>query len=455
MTTRIASLVGACCFITVLTSAVVTAQPPSDARAERLSLEAAIKMAVANNHQLQTTRLEVEKADADLATARTRRLPQFETEMSASQLLTPVEFAFPRGAFGDFAGTGPIPSADTNVSVPRQPTYYLSSQVSQPISQLFQIGLNVRNAVTMRDIERERARAQQLSVINDVKRLYFAILQTESALAANNEAIALYRELDRTLEARVAQKVALRADALDVQLRLAQEEFTRTTRLNTLASQKEQLNQLLGRDVSSAFDVDEVAAASAFEIDPVADRTYALANRPDVREARLKLQQAELDRRITKADRIPDISLAASYTSNFNIDVLPANLATVGVRLTWEPLDWGRKGHELAAKTRVIQQARLGVRQAEDRAVVEINSRYRALAEKRALLNVARMAQSASREKLRVKTNQFQVHAALLPDVLQQRAELADADDGYQRALLGFWTAKADYELAIGEEVLQ
>jgi len=453
--TRIATAVGTGCFIAFLAPAIATAQPPAGATVERLSLEAAIRMAVSNNHQLQTVRLQIEKADADVAVARTRRLPVFETEMTASQLLTPVEFAFPRGAFGDFPGTGPIPSADTNVSVPRQPTYYLSSQVSQPISQLFQIGLNVRNAATMRDIEEERLRAQQLTVINDVKRLYFAILQTESALAANNEAIALYRELDRTLQVRVAEKVALRGDALDVQLRLAQEEFTRTTRLNTLASQKEQLNQLLGRDVSSAFDVDDVAAASGFEIDPVADRTRAIANRPVVREARLKLQQAELDRRIKKADRIPDISLAASYTSNFNIDVLPAHLATVGVRLTWEPLDWGRKGHELAAKARVVQQARLAVRQAEDRAVVEINSRYRALAEQRALLNVARMAQSATREKLRVKTNQFQVRAALLPDVLQLRAELAEADDGYQQALLGFWTAKADYERALGEEVVQ
>ena len=455
MTTRIATVVGACCFITFLAPALVTAQPASDAAAERLTLEAAIKMAVANNHQLQAARLEIEKADADVAAARTRRLPKFETEMNASQLLTPVEFAFPRGAFGDFPGTGPIPSADTNVQVPRQPTYYLSSQVSQPLSQLFQIGLGIKNAATGREIEKERARSQQLSVINDVKRLYFAILQTQSALTANNEAIQLYRELDRTLQVRVTQRVALRSDSLDVQVRLAQEEFTRTSRLNTLASQKEQLNQLLGRDVSSGFEVDDVAPVSAFEIDPVAGRTQALANRPDVREARLKLDQAELDRRMTKADRIPEISLALSYTSNFNIDVLPANLATVGVRLTWEPFDWGRKGHELAAKTRVVQQARLGVRQTEDKTVLEINSRYRALAEKRALLAVARMAQCANREKLRVKTNQFHVQAALLPDVLQIRAELADADDGYQQALLGFWTAKADYELAIGEEVLQ
>jgi outer membrane protein TolC len=171
-----------------------------------------------------------------------------------------------------------------------------------------------------------------------------------------------------------------------------------------------------------------------------------------VREARLKVEQAELDRRLTKADRIPEVSLAVSYTSNFNIDVLPANLALVGIRLKWEPFDWGRRGQELAAKDRTLQQARLAVREVEDRTVLEINSRFRTLAEKRALLKVAQMAQSTARERLRVRTNQYELQAVLLPDVLQSRSELASADDRYRQALLAFWTAKADYDLAVGEE---
>jgi outer membrane protein TolC len=215
------------------------------------------------------------------------------------------------------------------------------------------------------------------------------------------------------------------------------------------------LNQLLGRDVRTPFEVEEVTEISVLEIDPSAAHARALENRPDVREARLKVEQADLDRRITKADRIPDVSLAVSYTSNFNIDVLPTNLAAFGIQLKWEPFDWGRRKQALAAKSHTVQQARLGVREVEDRAVLEINRRFRTLSEKRALLNVARMAQAAAREKLRVKTNQYQVQAALLPDVLQVRAELAEIDDRCQRALLDFWTAKADYELAVGEEVLQ
>jgi outer membrane protein TolC len=117
------------------------------------------------------------------------------------------------------------------------------AQVSQPLSHLVGIGLGIRIAATARDIERERLRAQQLSLVTSVKRLYYAILQTQSAVTASTDAIALYRELDRTVQHRVIQKVALRSDALYVQSHLAQEEFERTRHTNTLASHKEELNR--------------------------------------------------------------------------------------------------------------------------------------------------------------------------------------------------------------------
>ena len=442
------------CFLASLMPGLAVAQT-APRPGERLSLEQAVRIAVEHNRQLGSARLQVAKAEDQIGIARTRRLPIFSTEAQASQLLSPVSFSFPAGSFGEFPATGPIPSTDTTIDVPRQPTMYLQSSVSQPLTQLIKANIGIQSAVASRELESERARATQLSLVNNVKRLYFAILQTQSALEANTEMLALYRELDRTVQVRVAQQVQLKSDALDVQFRLAQEELTRTTTLNTLASQKEQLNQLLGRDVRTAFEVENVSALAALDVDLDAAQSHALESRPEVRQARLNVKQAELDRRLTKADRIPEVSAAVSYSSNFNMSVLPRNLATAGVQVKWEPFDWGRRGREMAAKTRTLDQAQLAVRDAEDRAVVEINARFRALGEKRALLRVAEMAQSTAREKVRVKTNQYQVQAAMLNDVLQLRAELAGSDDRYQQALLAFWTAKADFELAIGEEVIR
>jgi outer membrane protein TolC len=261
------------CLVLTLLPAVAAAQSAPVTITQRLTLDRAIQLAVENNRQIQSAALQLQKAKEEVEVARTHRLPVFDIQGQAAQLLTPVDFAFPQGAFGDFPGVGPIPATDTDVSVPRQLTYYVSSQVSQPITQLFRIGLGIDSARATSAIEQEHLNAQRLSVTNSVKRLYFAILQTESALDSTEQAIGLYRELDRTLQVRVAQKVALRADFLDVQFRLAKEELTRTTYQNTLASQKEQLNQLLGRDVRTDFIVEPVTELSIAEIDVDAART--------------------------------------------------------------------------------------------------------------------------------------------------------------------------------------
>jgi outer membrane protein TolC len=437
------------CLAIVLLPAAATAQ--SRAASEPLSLESAIGIALDNNRTLGVARRDVERAAADLAVARSRRLPSFETTASVSQLLTPVTFAFPRGAFGEYPGIGPIPSVDTDVKTPQGVSYYVSSQVSQPLSQLYRIGLGIRGAATSRAAAVERTREQELATVNAVKRSYFAIVQTRSALAANAEALALYRELDRTVSNRVAQRVSLQSESLDVRLRLAETELSRVTLENTLASQKEQLNQLLGRDVLMPFDVDALPAGpGTLDANLEGLRRRAIDERPDVRQARLKVEQADLDRRVNAAGRIPDVSLAVSYLSNFNIDALPRNLATVGIQVTWEPFDWGRRGREVAAKGQVVAQAKLAARDVEDRAALEINSRFRKLAEARATLDVIDMARNSAREKLRVATNRFQVQAALLTDVLSLRSGMAEADDRFQSALAAFWTAKADFEQAIG-----
>jgi outer membrane protein TolC len=438
--------------IASLVPSLAAAQNTPVPSADRLSLDTAVRMALENNRTLQTAKLEMQKADDELEVARTHRLPSFETSVQSSYLLTPVNFSFPRGSFGDFAGIGPIPATDTTITTERRPNVFVSSQVTQPISQLLRIGLSIRGAAKARDIDRESVRAQELAVVNAVKRLYFAMLQTTSAVAAEDEAIALYKELDRTLQVQVLQRVALRGDALDVQSKLAQEQLARLTHQHTLETQKEQLNQLLGRDVRTMFEIEPPSAIAPTDFNLDAAQRQALANRPDVRQARLRLEQADLDRRLKRADRIPDVSVGVSYVSNFNMDVLPTNLATVGVQVKWEPFDWGRRGRELSAKVRGVEQARLAVRDAEDRAVLEINSQFRKLAEARALLDVSAAAQRAVREKLRVKTNQYQIQAAVLSDVLHLRADLAATDDRYQQALSNFWTAKADFEQAIGEE---
>lgn len=421
-------------------------------QSEVLTLEQAIQLALRDNRQVKNAALELDKFDDRLAAARTRRLPEFKFNALGSQLLSSIEFRFPQGTFGTYPNGAPNPATDTVIKTPRRPTFVMIGQINQPLSQLYRVGLNLKQLDAGREIAAAQTRAQQQTVVNNVKRLYYAILQTESALRAGAETLKLYRELDRVTGDYVVQQVALKADGLEVKTRLAKAEHDAATLGEQLASQKEQLNQLLGRDVQTDFSVSAAPVFSRYEIDPAAARERALAQRPELQEARLKRKQAEYDRRIKKSEYIPDVSLTLSYVSPQNINFVPRQIASAGVLVSWEPFDWGRKKRELAEKTRVIEQTEQAERETESAILIEVNSQFRKLQQAQRLLAVGRLAEETAREQLRVASNRYTVQAALLKDVLHAQTALAEANHQYNQALLAFWTARADFEKSIGGE---
>jgi outer membrane protein len=431
---------------------IVSAQDSATKPLVPLTLEEAVSIAQTNNRQAKNAELSAAIDDDQIAEARTYRFPSISFYALGSQLLTPVDFTFQKGIFGDFPGIGSVPSTDTKVHTPLRPTFYGLVQMSQPLSQQYKIGLNIRLAKLTKLADEQELRRQRQAVTNQVKKTYYAILETQSSLASSEENLKFDLELDRTTEQQVVEKAVLKSESMSVKARIAQEQYSNLTLRNTLAGQKEELNSLLGRDVRAAFSVVDVPEAVGDEGNLEAAQAKALSSRPELREGRLRVEQAELNRRVTKAGYIPDVSLAVNNLSLTNVNLLPSNVASAGLLVSWDPLDWGRRRHELAAASKQIQQSKNSVSDTEALVLVEVARKFRKLAESRALLGVAKLQLDSEREKLRVLMNQYDERVALLKDVLQQRSSLENATNQSSQALLSFWAAKADFEKSLGEE---
>ena len=431
----------------------VPGQQSGDASAELLTLDQAISLAFRDNREVKNAQLGIGKAEDDVAAARTYRLPKIEFNALAGQQLLSPDFTFTKGVLGNYTNVGPIPDRDVKMSTPSRPTAIFFGQVTQPLSQLHRIRLNIKQAALLTDIAREQLRGQEQSVLNNVKRTYYSIVQTESALQSVRQALVFYRELERVTGDYVTQQVALKADDLEVKTRLAKTETEELTVANKLSTLKEQLNQLMGRDIRTEFRVATVPEQSSFETDLPTARERALDQRPEIREAKLRVQQAELDKRVKKSEYIPDVSAAITYASPRNFDkYVPKNFASAGVSVSWEVFDWGRKKHQLEEKQKTIEQANNSLRDAESSVMIEVGAKMRDLQQAGQTLRVAHLRQETARENMRVSINKYKLVATLLSNVLQTQATLADADYEYQKALLAFWTAKAEYEKAIGAD---
>lgn len=416
-----------------------------------LSLDDAVRIALAQNRLVRNAQLEVDKAGERVAATRTRLYPQFDVSVLGLQLLTPLDFRFPKGAFGLFPQIGPVPPTDTTIVTSRKPVAFVLATAAQPLSQLHRIGLGIKLQETTRDLARNSLRSEQLSLVNQVKKGYYGVLRQQSALLSVEESLKLYRELDRVVAQYVSEQVALDGDRLEVKARLAKEEYEVLSLRNSLQSQKEQLNALMGRDLRLEFAVSSIAESSLYDVDVDTARSRALQQRPEMQEARLKARQADYDARMKKSEAIPEVNLFFGYIGAYNVSVLPQNTAAVGVQFRWNVFDWGRGKLELAEKRNTLIQAENAVPEVENQILLEVNHRSRKLVEARALLRVVELKQEATREKLRVAVNKYRLEAVLLKDVLLAQTAVAESNYEYQQALLAFWAARADLEKAVGE----
>ncbi len=417
-----------------------------------LTIDDAVALAMKGNRQVQSAALEVVRATEETAALATKRLPQFQTYALGGEPLRRITTTIPGGAFGSYPATGPIPAGDTEVTTPRTFSAFVLGQATQPLTQLYKVHLDLAVSRISEDLAKERLRRQRQETAQFVRELYHQIAQTqtqiESAAAREKTLMALQAETDRQL----AQQGALKADSLSVRARLSETRYQLFNLRDAHKTQKESLNRLLGRDLETDFTVEVEPLPAREEIDLAAAREEAVRQRPEIREARLQTQKAETAVRRQRAEYIPDLSAGFTYASFPNVNFLPQNALVAGFVFQWQPFDWGEKRHRTQALRAVAKQGTLAERDTGQKVALDVNSKFRALAESRMLLDTRALAREAQREMLRVTLDRYREKAVLLSEFLRQESAMVQADSEYESALSAFWKAKAGFDRALGRE---
>lgn len=338
---------------------------------------------------------------------RSHRLPQFQFAVLAGELLHSFDFTFPAGVFGRFPGIGPVPPTNTAIRTPAQFTTITTAGFDQPITQQYKVNLGIRATELGRDVAREEVQAERQRIVSEVRCSYLNLVAAQAGVDALSEAVRTLEEAQRVTAQHEAERTVLRADALEIDARLAKGRYDLSVAQSGLATQRERLNQLLGRDLTTAFRVEPSPEDDAPAITLGEARERAAHNRPEIRAARLKQKLAEVDRRLAKAEYIPNLSFSIRYLGMSNVEVLPHNVAMAGVLLTWEPFDWGRRHNAVAEKSKTVEQASNGIRETESQIAVEVGMKYRKWQDSILLLKAARTAHAAAAEQLRVINNKY------------------------------------------------
>jgi len=417
-----------------------------------LTVEQAVKNALANNRTLKITSLQLDEEKEGYLALKTRRYPSFSTYVFGSQVLAPFSFTVQAGQFGKYPIIGPIPANNTPITTGQVFTAYVVGNMSQPLLTLYKINTALAGKGLSVDMAAQQLVGKRQSVVADVRQTFYTALECEDAIEATEASIKQYEELERISTQYVAEQVVLKSELLEVQAKLAQARLSLLKLQDKLATAQDQLNNLMGRDIHTPFRTAPAAALSPAEDNLPLAETTALAQNSDIKESEITIKQAENMVKQARLKYLPDVDVSIHYLSPFGVNFVPTNVAGLGIEFSWEPWDWNRRKHEVDEKTIKVEESKVSLDETKAQVLLNVDREYRSVHEAQAAVAAAQVYRTSTREKLREVTEQYGQKTKLLRDVLEQQANVQKANSDYSEAVASFWSAKAKLEKAMGEE---
>jgi len=417
-----------------------------------LTVEQAVKNALANNRTLKITSLQLDEEKEGYLALKTRRYPSFSTYVFGSQVLAPFSFTVQAGQFGKYPIIGPIPANNTPITTGQVFTAYVVGNMSQPLLTLYKINTALAGKGLSVDMAAQQLVGKRQSVVADVRQTYYTALECEDAIEATEASIKQYEELERISTQYVAEQVVLKSELLEVQAKLAQARLSLLKLQDKLATAQDQLNNLMGRDIHTPFRTAPAAALSPAEDNLPLAETTALAQNSDIKQSEITIKQAENMVKQARLKYLPDVDVSIHYLSPFGVNFVPTNVAGLGIEFSWEPWDWNRRKHEVDEKTIKVEESKVSLDETKAQVLLNVDREYRSVHEAQAAVAAAQVYRTSAREKLREVTEQYGQKTKLLRDVLEQQANVQKANSDYSEAVASFWSAKAKLEKAMGEE---
>lgn len=282
----------------------LAAGPSSDSVAET-SLQNLIEQALENNPEIKSMQRRFDTMRA--------RIPQ------AKALDDPVLSVGYMGNIAPFYVQRDDPSSGRSISI------------TQDVPFLGKRALKGKVASSEADAEWWSFEQTRRNVVAEVKDAYFDLYYVTKALGVITKTKTLLEQFTKIAEARYAVGKGIQQDVLKAQV-----EFSKLLEQQTLLVQRKQvtearLNSLLYRESDSPLGAPEQLKPRAFEYSLTQLNETAIANYPDLKAQRRKIDSAQYAIQLAKKEFYPDFSVGFTY---LNRPAMPEMYGvTVGVKL--------------------------------------------------------------------------------------------------------------------------
>ena len=412
----------------ILFTAVSAAQALSGA--ERLTLDQAIERALVDSPDARIAAARMDGSEAVLMQARAAFQPQMRVQSGYVRTNQPVSvfgMALNQRRFSPGLNFNDVPDADNWASAATLtfPLYAGGRNVAGRDAALAALNASQHGAAAVRQV-----------LAFEVTRTFLMIHKTRALIEAAQAAVGSFESNLKLSEKRIEAGTALKTDALDLEVRLAEarEDLARASNANTLTRQS--LALLLGMD---SGEVDASESLPPLQAPP----SSQLANRPEVMMAESMAQAAAARIRQASAGWKPSVNAFGSAEHNRGgvFDGQGSNY-TVGVMAQWDIWDGHLTRGRVNEAEANLQAAQEGVRRQRLAVALEVQQARAALREADERLAVSAKSIRLAEESVKLTRERFETG-------LSMATQLIDAETALTAARVRRVEADTDRRVAI------
>ncbi len=406
-----------------------------------LSIEAAIRTAWSNNSSLRAGDALVEASRQDALAGRDARLPTLELH---ARILRTDE---PMAAFGLKLDQGRIAQPDFDPVRLNAPDAVYGAGIGASLTQVLYAGGRIsagrraREAQAAAEEDSQERRRQELALA--IVEAYFGALVAEQGIRFADEQLAWAREVERFVQARVAQAQLPEAEALRATAARARMEAERAAVEQQHDSARAGLSLLMGEPLRDRRLSSPLPPAESVE--PAAQW------RPDLEAARLRIDAARAAGDVADGALLPQIFLQAgveTMRSSFG----QGNVWTfAAVGASWAIGVPAVRERQAARARETAALSDLQWRQ--EQAALEADEARRAAASAHARIAAAHEAIAASESVRRLRSARHREGLLPLIELLDAQAGLAGARTLLLRSQFELRVARARLHLALGSPI--
>jgi len=405
-----------------------------------LTLEESIKIALEKNLRLHSAVEGIAGSKFRQKQAVTNFLPQWTAQYGYTRYSYPAFIGNLGGGVTGFTGSPDVYNFNTTVS---EPLFAGGSNLAN--YRLEKFGVDVSKA----DVETVKR-----DIIVQVREGYFNILRAEKFVDVAKQAVKQFEAQLEVSRAFFEVGIIPKNDLLQSEVRLANARQTLVKAENDLALSKSSFNILLRRDINEPLSVVDILEYKPAPLRLEDSIEEALRQRPEIKSAGLKVDQAKEGVKIAKSGFFPTVSLAGNYSRSSDEYDLHGNLQnerwTLQALATLTLFDWGRTAYKVGENKVKVTQAEDSKIQLMEGIILEVKQAYLNLLTAEKNIGVAEKAIEQAEENLRMNEERYKYQVATATDVLDAVTLLAQARVNYYSALSDFNIAKAKLDRAVG-----